>query len=549
MFDPSKTPMPFFAQALWPLAKRLTSALVAALFVVTSLVGWAAPAQAQAGLAPFQAVTAINAPLQPTVPDGPTLTPYSAPCDIGGCAGNSVDLTFGTTGNRSLQTFTVPTLPPLVRATGITERVVFVRNPTLLIDGDANRQVVFFENAGTVGANPPTAINLAPERAEDIPSAFLSPVVNRGIDNVFNNVTGGNQDTRNNIERIDYILPDGVVVPPDLQAQEGFVVLERGGNDPFQIAAITSLNPDGTPATYGPLRTVGAGSWGGGGDIGVTLPTVVFRRNDGTNPANPFLPSHTVGDQSVRGIFFPINALLTAPQSNGRIFGYSLVANDVLPGTDLTQPETFPTATDGNVSGGLDLVAGGFGLFRVPRPPVPGNLFLNKRITQLTAAGTVIPFPGTETSTNPNDAGFPALVAAGLGQGTVTVTTPELQPGDTVDYALYFNNTGETAVSNVQICDQIPPGTSFSPDTFGAGFGVQAIPPSNSQNPPVNYPTVNYTGASDGDPATFLPPGAPLPALCGADRGNGALVVNVGTVGPSQVGVIRFRTSVNPIQP
>lgn len=547
MFHLSQTPLPSLAQALWPWAKRLTSALTAVLFVVTSLVGWAAPAQAQAGLAPFQPITALTTALQATTPEGPTLTPYANPCNIAGCAGNSVNLTFGATGNVTLQSFSVAGLPPLERVTGIPERVEFVRNPGFLIDGvDANREVLFYE--GTPVGAPPTAINLAPERAIDIPTTFLSPIVDRGIDNVFNNVTGGPQDTRTNIERIDYVLTDGRVVPPDRQAQEGFIVLERGGNDVFGIAAITAIDAGGRPTSYGPLVSVGAGSWGGTGNIGVNIPTVVFRRNDGSNPANPFLPAHTVAAQSVRGIFFPIASLLPPDQRNGRIFGYSLVAADVPAGTNLTQATNFPTNTEavvgGNNQGGLDLVAGGFGYFRVPVPPVPGNLFLNKRITQLTTAGNAVPFPGLE---NPdNNLGFPALSAAGLGQGTVNVANPQLQPNDTVDYALYVNNTGETAVTNVQVCDQIPPGTRFNPDTFGAGFGVQAIPPNNSQNPPVNYPTVNYTGASDGDPATFLPPGTPLPAICGADRGNGALVVNVGTVGPGQVGVIRFRTSVNP---
>lgn len=543
------------APTLWPWVKRLASTLMAGLFMVTSLLAWATPTQAQAGLAPFQAITALTTASQATTQTGATPTPYSAPCDIAGCVpGNNVNVTFGVAagdGNRVLQSFTVPGLPPLVRATGFTERVEFVRNPTLLIDGtDANREILFYE--GVTNGPPITGINLDPDRATDIPATFLSPIVNRGIDNVFNNVTvASNQDTRTNIERIDYVLTDGRVVPPDRQNQEGFIVLERGGNDAFGIAAITGLDANGRPATYGPLRQVAAGSWGGGGNIGVNIPSVVFRRNDGTNPANPFLPSHTVIAQSVRGIFFPVTSLLPPGQSNGRIFGYSLVAADVLPGTNLTQVTTFPTGTQavvgGDNRGGLDLVAGGFGFFRLPVPPVPGNLFLNKRITQLTASGAVTPFPGTE---NPdNNAGFPALATAGLGQGTVNVANPQLQPSDTVDYALYFNNTGETAVTNVQICDQIPPGTSFSLNTFGAGLGVQAIPPSNSQNPPVNYPTVNYTNAGDGDPATFLPPGSALPAICGPDRGNGALVVNVGTVGPSQVGVVRFRTSVNPIQP
>jgi uncharacterized repeat protein (TIGR01451 family) len=468
---------------------------------------------------------------------------------LAGCTGANVNLTFGDGNNRVLQSFNTAALSRLSRVQGLNEQVVFRRNPALAINGSTTRGVLFYE-AGTITDSnalnttpPPTAITLRPSQAADIEATLLSSVVNRGIDNVFHNQLGGpgtgddaRQDTRSNIERIDYILPNGVVVPPDLRSQEGFLVLERNGNDRFSIAAITSLN-NGVPASYGPLVSVATTNWGNINDV--QFSSVVFRREQ---DGEELRPSHTVPSQSVRGIFFPIDSLLSTLPADNRIFGYSIVAGDVGAGTNLVDVNSFPTTTTGqSAQGGLDLVAGGFGLFRIPRP---GNLFLNKRITQLTAAGTVVPFPNTE---NPdNNAGFPELQAAGLGQGTVTVTNPQLQPSDTVDYALYFNNTGDTAVTNVQICDQIPPRSTFSPNTFGAGSGVQAIPPTNAQTPPVNYATANYTNAADGDPATYLPPGSPLPAICGTDRGNGAVVVTFPTLGPRQVGVVRFRTTVNP---
>ncbi|QQE63908.1 hypothetical protein GFS31_05790 [Leptolyngbya sp. BL0902] len=537
----------------------MTSSLVAGLFILTSVAGWAPPAQAQAGLVPPRPVTAITTqndiPLVSNTPNAP----YANPCDntatLQGCSGAAVDLAFGSGNNRVLVEFQAATVPGgLRRVTGINEQIEIRRNLGFAPNGSISRDILFYESTAIAGGPPPTNISLAPEEAVNIADALISPIVNRGIDNVFNNIgfneiaPGSGQDTRINVERIDYILRDGVVVPPEFQGQEGFLVLERGGNDPFLIAAITSLDANGNPASYGDPVLVRVADWGVTNDI--NFPSVVFRRE---NAGGDLQASHSVGAQSVRGIFFPVNALLSAPESNSRIFGYSLMAADVPQNRNaILDWNTFPTDTVGagvaappeGLAGGLDLVAGGFGLFRVPRPPVPGNLFLNKRITQLTAAGTAIPFPGT---VNPDgNAGFPALELAGLGQGTVTVANPELAPADQVEYTLYINNTGETVVSNAQICDQIPPGTAFAPNAFGAGRGVQAIAPTNSQNPPVNYPTVTYTNAADGDPATFFPPGAPLPAICGANQGNGAVVVTFPTVGPSQVGYVRFRTTVNP---
>lgn len=544
MRHPSPHFSPSLAPTLWPLAQRLTRALVAVLFGITSLLGWAAPAQAQTatpiGLSALT-VTPV-APIGSTAPG----TPYATPCDTGGtgtfpgCNGATVNLTFGAGSNRTLESATAGGLT-VRRVPGLNEAVV-LRRGNFAIDGSTTRDFLFYESTTITGANPPTAISLAPAEAVDIAAALLSPVVNRGIDNVFNNTTGAPaQDTRSNIERIDYLLRDGVVVPPEFQGQEGFLVLERGGNDAFRIAAITGLDGAGNPTSYGPLVSVGAGAANWGTANQVQIPTVVFRR---AQAGDPLRPSHQVPSQFVRGIFFPITSLLSPPQSNAPIFGYSLFAADVAAGATLTNPNTFPTNTAGTGAGGLDLVAGGFGLFRAPRP---GNLFLHKRVAQVTTAGGVVPFAGTE---NPgNNAGFPALAAAGLGQGVVTVANPQLQPGNDTEYVLYFNNTGEQPVTNVQICDQIPPGTSFLPDTYGAGSGIQAIPPANAQVPPVAYPTANYTNAADADPATFLPPGAALPPICGADRGNGAVVVNVGAVGGNQVGAVRFRTRVNPTPP
>lgn len=86
---------------------------------------------------------------------------------------------------------------------------------------------------------------------------LLSPVLNRGTDNVFANADGVNI---NNIQRMDFIFDDGLVVSPDPDG-EGFVILERGGNDDFRIAAITGLDSNGNPNSFGTIVDVLIADW------------------------------------------------------------------------------------------------------------------------------------------------------------------------------------------------------------------------------------------------------------------------------------------------
>jgi len=196
---------------------------------------------------------------------------------------------------------------------------------------------------------------------------------------------------------------------------------------------------------------------------------------------------------------------------------------------------SFPTTTNGTTQGGLDLVAGGFGLVRQVAQPV-SDFSLVKRITNLIGPATLPDFTQVLGTTPAEE----QLRTAGVGQGLITVTDPTVDSGNVVEYTIYLSNVAAGDATGVIICDQIPAPTTFVPDSFGTGQGIQAIA---SSNPP--GPVVNYTNADDGDPGTFFPPGTPLPPVCGTDQGNGAVVVNVGTVGGDQVGLIRFRTEVN----
>ena len=533
-------------------AKQILYALTAMGLVIVMTLGMllrAKPAMAQANPGGFfgvdQIITSPGAADELNFPD----TPYADPCDegsYGGCTGNTTNLTFGADNNLILDAVIVggerfeparQLLPPA----GLPERLVFRRDPAI----PEERVVIFFESEEN---NPPTdEISLAPERALTLEEAMLSQIINRGIDNVFHNadLNVAGRETRNNIQRIDYLITGD---PPNItgidlttldRATTGFLILERGGNDDFGIAAVTAVDGNGDPLTYGPLIEVDRGDWGNSGLA--PIPTAVLRADDlplSTDPTDPvYNPSHQVGPQSIEGIVFPINSLVD--DTVDTIFGYSLFAADVGPGADLADflgPGFSDTTGGGSGAGGLDLVAGGFGLVQAQQVPV-GDFALTKRITNLAGPANVPDFTVVEGAGDPH---VDLLQQEGLGQGVTTIADPPVGPGNEVEYTIYFSNIGAGPAEDVVICDQIPAALTFVPDAFGAGEGIQAIESSAPADP-----RVTYTNADDGDPGRFFQPGEALPNACGPDQGNGAVVVNVGDVGSNEVGLVTFRATVN----
>jgi uncharacterized repeat protein (TIGR01451 family) len=114
-------------------------------------------------------------------------------------------------------------------------------------------------------------------------------------------------------------------------------------------------------------------------------------------------------------------------------------------------------------------------------------------------------------------------------------------PGDIVEYTIYFLDNGTANAAEVNICDFIPKSSAYLNGSLllATGSGTPV---------PISDPV----GDTDGG---FYPNLASFPAVCsiGTDKGNGAVVVNVGNVSrsigagdpPSSYGFIRFRTQVN----
>jgi hypothetical protein len=194
-----------------------------------------------------------------------------------------------------------------------------------------------------------TIFNMLPSYEGDMEPFFNNRVYNKGTDNFFDNTSGNN----NNIERLDWIVSAGFNVgasPGNL----GFAIFERGAaaaHDPFCIAAITSLDAMGNPATYGNIVRVATASYGDPG------PSVNYRILKAAQPGN--LAEAGTGTQTRGGVIISLQNLGIA--ANTTVYGYSLFANDLPVGAtpanlvDFTNATYFPTNT-GN-PGGIDLIA------------------------------------------------------------------------------------------------------------------------------------------------------------------------------------------------
>jgi len=88
-------------------------------------------------------------------------------------------------------------------------------------------------------------------------------------------------------------------------------------------------------------------------------------------------------------------------------------------------------------------------------------------------------------------------------------TTLEASPGDTVEYTIYFLNTGNGPATNVKICDRLSPYLTYIPTTYGIApdYGIRLVFGNGSD-------TRNLTGANDGDLGQLVGAGVGLTGTC-----------------------------------
>lgn len=158
-----------------------------------------------------------------------------------------------------------------------------------------SRDVIF--SARSTGA-PYNQVTPDSPEGRTMADVLASDVIGEGSDNTFANAGGTNY---NNIERISFMRRTPIV--PSDATRVGLTIMERGGNDPFKVAAVTAVDGDGNPTAWGPVLAVPAGAWGApnstDGQIVRTESTVL--RKDGADAA--YRPSAATGDQKLAGMY------------------------------------------------------------------------------------------------------------------------------------------------------------------------------------------------------------------------------------------------------
>ncbi|WP_413166581.1 Ig-like domain-containing protein [Capilliphycus salinus ALCB114379] len=374
-----------------------------------------------------------------------------------------------------------------------------------------NREIIWYQKAD--GSNN-TTINLAPDIAlasgdqDPMEVALFDDLINRGTDNIFTN-NGNRQLNNNNIERVDYINRDGLPVPQADLDGIGFVIMERGGNDQVQIAAITALDENGNPSEFGELITVQNNDWG---KSEIEYNIAVLRRDPGENEIALTTPERQV----IAGIFVSYEDLLGENSVGDKFFGYALFPTDIDPQRAKEDPNylvnwrEFPDDTQEN-DGGLDLVGGGFLYQRTNlnfRPVAVDD-------TATTPVNTSVPIA---VLSNDSDANFedvisivensittPANGTVSIGENGSIIYTPNqgFTGEDTFEYTITDGQDTDTATVTVTVEPPENTNPDAVDDTLITGFNTPVTinvlgNDTDPENDPLSITTFEQNSANGG---------------------------------------------------
>lgn len=221
------------------------------------------------------------------------------------------------------------------------------------------------------------------------------------------------------------------------------------------------------------------------------------------------------------------------------VIQFQVKVNDQLP-PDLNQIENQASVTSNEIPPILTsapATPGAPGPTRVPVNRGLPRLRLVKRITQVNATtySSFVDDPNTADDT-------PGLWPANLQPVGLPNIDPQapLQSGADIEYTIYFLSDGTQNARNIKLCDLIPAGTTFIPNSFGLGRGI-LLNQGGTSTPQSNV--------ADADSGRFFSPLAPVTAPCAdTNNPNGAIFLNLGnipTVAPNNAGFVRFRVKIN----
>lgn len=178
------------------------------------------------------------------------------------------------------------------------------------------------------------------------------------------------------------------------------------------------------------------------------------------------------------------------------------------------------------------------------------SLAVVKRITRVVRGGTDLSITGINGfndqtgDTNDNDLNAAFAAAGNVGQPAGIFQLPagvELEPGDEVEYSIYFWNNGSLNLTNVQICDELEPPTGLPIPTVFALQDVDALSAILDFNDPVGG---TIQGRSPVSPLESFCISAPGVFPSGAGNAGGGVVTTGFTVDVNEFGAIRFLVEV-----
>ena len=181
--------------------------------------------------------------------------------------------------------------------------------------------------------------------------------------------------------------------------------------------------------------------------------------------------------------------------------------------------------------------------------PLAPKLLLVKRITAVNGVDTNALFVDDPGTTDDNDPNWPTSKDIYL-RGVITGVS--VKPGDRLEYTIYFLSAGNTDLSNINICDLIPPLTTFvnnAYDIVGGGSGLGMAFANSVTATPTSY----LTNIADSDKGRFYPagstPNTTVPVVTVCNRPNTAipLTINDNTDGLVVVEVVKRTTAIIPV--
>ena len=239
---------------------------------------------------------------------------------------------------------------------------------------------------------------------------------------------------------------------------------------------------------------------------------------------------------------------LTSQNSSGTgTFDFRLAANGsfVMDVDITTLPSNSNVFTTDNVE--VANFGSGFGLTDANNDfghYINSSLAIVKRITAIN--GVRLPDSVDNlTDLNDNHPKWPEpKSAAGISTFLAGAITKPVEPGDVVEYTIYYLATGNYPVTNVRLCDRVPTGATYitSSMVLFTSNNTRILTDTNIDN----------------DGAEFVPIGTPTSAVaCPGNNTNGTALVNLApspsqlpnAIGPgtpnNAYGFIRFRATVN----